>query len=626
MDLIYANKNRRDLGVLMSYTLDMAYGRDENDFVLTLDADSHCCHDGYYIYAEGTEYGGIVDRIGTDPDTNTVIYKGLTWHGVLEKRIVCPPSGRSYRRVDGEANSVLSEIISVIGLSGLYKASTEDSGITIHSYQIPRYIDAYTAIKNMLKAFDAKLIVRWKNGYVRLSAESVSDYSQDEEFDPSQVSFTVEKNYRPTNHLICLGQGELTQRAVIHLFTDNAGGVQPYATVSDPVRDSDYIRNTSRQVLFGADEVAEVLDYPGAETVTNYVKLTSQPSDWASKCESYFTRKDPEAGSDEETEKYEAVSKLDVGYVLQKSQPSDWDTNYSKYYTRSGENYNPVEATTAYNLLTQKPSDWTTKYENYYRKSGNSYYQLTGVQEEVYTVLNKAPADWARKYNTYYYLYSDGVLTEWKTVDGVGYYRYKLQTQKPTDWDTNYSNYYRKYTAAEKKKLKTQKQYVQLQSREDGTIPNWGTKRFYTRYELKKAPAWSANPNPKYIHTTEVNPPTWATNTYYSKDETAAPTWQANTYYTLSTDKVAPKWSANKYYREVKDRYATMVAEGIERLAEAWQTDSMGIALEETDVVYDIGDIVGVLEPKTGISTIQEVVKKIIKIDNDDIKIEYEVK
>ena len=46
MDLIYADKNRKDIGVLMSYTLDMAYGRDENDFVLTLDADSHCCHDG----------------------------------------------------------------------------------------------------------------------------------------------------------------------------------------------------------------------------------------------------------------------------------------------------------------------------------------------------------------------------------------------------------------------------------------------------------------------------------------------------------------------------------------------------------------------------------------------------
>ena len=624
MDLIYADETRKDIGVLLSYTLDMAYGKDENDFVLTMNADDHCCHDGYYIYAEGTEYGGIVGKIGTDPDSNSVLYKGLTWHGMLEKRIICPPKGRSYRRVDGEANSVLRELIKVIGLSGLFMASVEDSGITIHSYQIPRYIDAYTAIRNMLKAFDAKLIIRWVNGYVQLSAEPVADYSQDEEFDPSQIHFTVEKNYRPTNHLICLGQGELTKRAVIHLFTDDAGGIQPYTTTDDPIGDSDYIRDTSQQVLFGADEVTEVLDYPGAETVLNYVPLTAKPYDWDENCGKYFSRKNPTG--DEETESYEKVAEVEVGYVLQKVKPADWDVNYSKYYTRSGSSYNPVSATTVYNVLTQKPSDWDTKYDQYYRKSGSSYVQLQGVQEEVYTALTKAPADWATKYNTYCYLYSDGVQTEWKTVEGVGYYRYKLQTQRPTDWDTDYSNYYRKYTAAELKKMKTKKQYVQLTERADGSVPAWGTKRYYTRYDLQKAPSWSAQPKPKYRHTTVINPPTWAANTYYSKDDTSAPTWARNTYYTLSTEKVAPKWVRNQYYREAHDRYAVMVAEGIERLAEAWQTDTMSIALEETDVVYDIGDIVGVLEPKTGISTTQEVVKKIIKIDNDEIEIEYEVK
>ena len=233
MDLIYADANRKDIGVLLSYTLDMAYGKDENDFVLTMNADDHCCHDGYYIYAEGTEYGGIVGKIGTDPDSNSVLYKGLTWHGMLEKRIICPPKGRSYRRVDGEANSVLSELIEAGGLQKLFVASTADSGITIHSYRIPRYIDAYTAIKNMLKAFDAKLIIRWVNGYVQLSAEPVADYSQDEEFDPSQIHFTVEKNYRPTNHLICLGEGDLKDRIVEHLYVQADGTVStttPYST------------------------------------------------------------------------------------------------------------------------------------------------------------------------------------------------------------------------------------------------------------------------------------------------------------------------------------------------------------------------------------------------------------
>ena len=42
-------------------------------------------------------------------------------------------------------------------------------------------------------------------------------------------------------------------------------------------------------------------------------------------------------------------------------------------------------------------------------------------------------------------------------------------------------------------------------------------------------------------------------------------------------------------------------------------------------MVYDVGDIVGVTEPTTGISATQEIVKKIIKITNDDVKITYEV-
>ena len=622
MDLIYADETKKDIGILSSYALDMAYGTDENDFVMTVDADDHCCHEGYYIYVEGEEYGGIISQIGTDPDDGTVVYKGLTWHGILEKRIICPPAGKNYRYADGEANSVLQELIDAIGLSALYRASSEDSEVTINNYQIPRYIDAYTGIKNMLRDVGAKLIIRWVDGYVELSAEPVFDYSQDEEFDPSQVHFTVERNYRPTNHLICLGQGDLVQRAVIHLFTDSNGGVQPYANTDNPVQDSDYILNTSRQVLTGVNEVAEVLDYPGAEITTNYVLLTSQPSDWAKNCENYYVRTDPEEGDEAEAERYDAVEKLDVGYVLQSSKPSDWDTNYSAYYARSGEDYTNVAGTVVYNLLSQKPSDWKTKYEKYYRKSGNSYYSLTGVTTDKYTKLTKAPADWVKKYGTYYYKYTDGVFTEYRAMEGIPYYRYKLQTKKPTDWDTNYTSYYRKSTAAELKKSKVQ--YRQLTQHKDGLT--WRRKRFYTRYDLQKSPKWSNEPKPKYKKTTETNPPTWEADTYYRRNDSAPPTWQANTYYTLSEEKVAPKWSANRYYKAVADRYAVMVLEGLARLDEAWQTDSMGIALEETDVVYDIGDIIGVLEPKTGIDTVQEVVKKIIKIENDDVSIEYEVK
>ena len=37
MDLIYADSDRKDIGIMQSYTLDIAYGDDENDFECIID-------------------------------------------------------------------------------------------------------------------------------------------------------------------------------------------------------------------------------------------------------------------------------------------------------------------------------------------------------------------------------------------------------------------------------------------------------------------------------------------------------------------------------------------------------------------------------------------------------------
>ena len=45
MDLIYMNDNKEDLGVLLDYEMDMAFGQDENNFECTINAAAHCCVD-----------------------------------------------------------------------------------------------------------------------------------------------------------------------------------------------------------------------------------------------------------------------------------------------------------------------------------------------------------------------------------------------------------------------------------------------------------------------------------------------------------------------------------------------------------------------------------------------------
>ena len=629
MDLIYADETRKDIGVLNSYELDMAYGKDENDFTCSVDRNDHCCSVGFFIYAEGTEYGGIVDRIKVDTEKDAITYSGRTWHGVLESKVICPDPGEDYLILSGESNEVLQAVFDHIGLSGLFIASDVDTEVEISNYQFERYVPAYTGIKKMLKANGMKLQLSWENGMVKASAEPIYDYSQDDEFDTSQVDFTIEKNYRPVNHIICLGQGNLRDRAVIHIYTDENGGVQPYLVDpdEDPVEDSDYILDTSQQVLFDQDDVVQVYDVSNAEITTNYVALTSKPDDWESNCEAYYSYEPSiSAGTGTELDlggQYKEVQKLDVGYELLKKQPYDWTENYDQYYTYDDtQGYRPVTGTLGYTVLTRKPGNWSTAYSKYFRKSGSNYINVTGVTSTKYVRQTKQPADWLKNYGQYYYRTSDGVTAEYRNTEGASYNTYPLQSMRPTDWWSNFASYFRKATARELRKNKKKTLYAVSRDKK-GHVPAWKAKTYHTKVQKQKAPVWKEKTRYTRVDTTLA--PAWSANTYYQQVGNTAPAWSAGTYYLNTGAKAAPEFVSGKYFRKCIDHYAVMVAGALEKLAEYHASDDLSIDLEETDQTYDVGDIVGTREEITGMEATQEVIKKIITISNDDIVIRYEV-
>ena len=288
MDLIYADQNGIEIGIIQEYTFDTAFGCEENDFSITLDIHDHCCDEGYALYINGTEFGGKIDKIIPNTQSNSVTYEGRTWHGIIEGKVIEPDSGQDYKVVSGEANYVLSLLIYDIGLSDTFFVSTDDSGIRIGKYQFERYCRAYTGILDMLYSFMAKLKISHENGIVMLSVIPLYDYSKDEEWDSSQFDFSITKNYRPVNHLICLGAGDLKKRNIIHIFTDYNGGVLPYCKTSNPISDEDYILDKSEQMLLGLDEVTETYDYGNSAKTENYVLTTSQPENWAKVYTDYY--------------------------------------------------------------------------------------------------------------------------------------------------------------------------------------------------------------------------------------------------------------------------------------------------------------------------------------------------
>lgn len=247
MDLIYTNQNHEDVGVLHNYELDLAFGGDENNMECVVSKNDHCCTFGSYLYIEGTEYGGVVDSIESKNSTNEVVYSGRTWHGILNSKVLQPDNGEDYLVLSGEANAIIASLLTRMGLSDLFEASSESSGLNINRYKMNRYISGYDGILKMLKTVGAKLLFCVQsNGKVLLSAAPVVDYTK-EGLDSDLIDLDVKQTANTVNHLICLGQGNLADRLVIHLFVDADGNI------------------SQTQTFYGMDECVAVFDYSNAQ-------------------------------------------------------------------------------------------------------------------------------------------------------------------------------------------------------------------------------------------------------------------------------------------------------------------------------------------------------------------------
>ena len=120
MVLVVYDSKLGNVRELQDFELDMAFGSDENAFELTC-AEGLAPAEGWHVFADGTEYGGIVDErtyeAGRDA-TGTVTCRGRTWHGVLAGKRLLPDSGSGYLSVSGKAGDVLASLIDRIDEEG----------------------------------------------------------------------------------------------------------------------------------------------------------------------------------------------------------------------------------------------------------------------------------------------------------------------------------------------------------------------------------------------------------------------------------------------------------------------------------------------------------------------------
>lgn len=243
MVLVVADTKLGNVREIEDFTLDVAFGADENALTLTVEEKSAPAA-GQLVYIDATEYGGVIDQVKRGSGrgaTGTVECKGRTWHGILAGRRLSPDSGSGYLTVNGKACDVLTSLIARMGLESLFKAASDDSTV---GYTFERFCDGYSGLMALAKANGRKLAMRRMDGYIELSMPPIVDYAN--KVDSDLLDFTITSVHRCVNHLLCAGTGQLENRAIVHFYADENGNV------------------SHKQTLFGIDEICALYDYSNA--------------------------------------------------------------------------------------------------------------------------------------------------------------------------------------------------------------------------------------------------------------------------------------------------------------------------------------------------------------------------
>lgn len=264
--LILADQNLRDICPVMDAEIDIAIG-EENNYEIKVRRDKwrseYKFENAFYI--KETEYGGIIGEVDTNTAEDTASLLGMTWRGMLDKKIICPPAGSDYKTVSGELNLILNDLVAE-HFDDYFVVLQVDTGVSVTNYQFDRYCTLLAGINKMLKSVGYRLQIRYMQqergqpGYVELSAVPIVDYSEQIELSQdSQLNFTFKNCRNGVNHLICLGKGELQDRQVIDLYVQEDGsigsephytGIQEIAAVyEDTSSETDELEEKGREKL-----------------------------------------------------------------------------------------------------------------------------------------------------------------------------------------------------------------------------------------------------------------------------------------------------------------------------------------------------------------------------------------
>lgn len=248
--LIVADSDGNELRYLDYESYDFEVGDDENSFQVVIKRHEYkTIPKSGRIYIPGTEYGGLFRELDTSTKNDTISPGGITWRGMMQRKIIEPPTGADYATDTGELNAIVKAKVEA-AFPGLFTGATESTGVTVTNFQYERYCTMEKGLSKLLKSKGYRLNIEYSQvqKMVVVTAVPIENYSESVEFSSDmRTNYTMHMQGDGVNHLICLGNGELRDRVVYHLYVDQNGNIG------------------TTQYYTGIDEIAEVYDYAGAE-------------------------------------------------------------------------------------------------------------------------------------------------------------------------------------------------------------------------------------------------------------------------------------------------------------------------------------------------------------------------
>lgn len=226
MDLIFTepydpNRGIVELGYISNCQIDVEIGTilssARNDFEIILHDKDPSLQKGSLIYTDDdSEIGGMVYGIKVNTSNNEVTLKCKLWRGLLTDHAVSPPKNQDYFIFNGDANDLLKQLITD-QYDGLIIAADKKANISV-SVKV-RYATVLKVIEEALTKANARLHISFNGSQAVCEAVEINDLSDsiclDNDYGIPMVAEDSDNGY---NHIIALGQGELSNRQVIEMW------------------------------------------------------------------------------------------------------------------------------------------------------------------------------------------------------------------------------------------------------------------------------------------------------------------------------------------------------------------------------------------------------------------------